>query len=237
MKNILLLPILIIVLAACNNEKKTAENAAPSLDSISKTPTKNQWFATGNKTDYNSGIALGVGMNNTNAARVKSTGEIKKDDFGAMMQYITADMYDGKRIRMSAYLKTNDVKDGAGLWLRGDIDSVTYVFDNMEDGKKERKVKGTTDWTRYEIVMDVPANTFALAYGCLLSGKGEIWCDNFAFEIVGDSVPTTTVVIQKGQRIIDEHKALSALSSASAQFLPANTVASKDAPSNLNFDE
>jgi hypothetical protein len=61
----------------------------------------------------------------------------------------------------------------------------------MHDGKKNRSIKGTTDWTRYEIVLDVPANASNLAYGALLVGTGQIWFDDIKFEIVDKSVPTT----------------------------------------------
>lgn len=42
---------------------------------------------------------------------------------------------------------------GGGLWFR--VDGTTgksLSFDNMQD----RAVKGTTEWARYEIVLDVP---------------------------------------------------------------------------------
>jgi hypothetical protein len=61
----------------------------------------------------------------------------------------------------------------------------------MKDGKKDRSIKGTTDWTKYEIVLDVPLNSSNLAYGALLVGTGQIWFDDIKFEIVDNSVATT----------------------------------------------
>jgi len=61
----------------------------------------------------------------------------------------------------------------------------------MHDGKKDRSVKGTTAWTKYEIVLDVPLQATNLAYGALLSGTGQIWFDHLKFEVVDNSVPTT----------------------------------------------
>jgi hypothetical protein len=60
-------------------------------------------------------------------------------------------------------------------------------FDNMEP----RAVKGTTDWTRYEIVLDVPTTAAALAFGVLLAGNGEVWMDDLKFDIVPSTVPVT----------------------------------------------
>ncbi len=56
---------------------------------------------------------------------------------------------------------------------------------------QDRPIKGTTGWTKYEIVLDVPAKASILAFGALLSGTGEIWFDNVTFEVVGDAVKST----------------------------------------------
>ena len=61
----------------------------------------------------------------------------------------------------------------------------------MHDGKENRSVKGTTDWKKYEIVLDVPFNSSNIAYGALLVGTGQIWFDNLNFEVVDNSIPTT----------------------------------------------
>ena len=63
----------------------------------------------------------------------------------------------------------------------------TLAFDNMQD----RAIKGTTDWKKYEIVLDVPENSEMVAFGLLLSGKGQVWMDDLQFEVVGKDVPTT----------------------------------------------
>ena len=64
-------------------------------------------------------------------------------------------------------------------------------FDNMHDGSKDRLIKGTTDWTNYEIVLYVPLKASNLGYGALLVGTGQIWFDNIKFEVVDSNVPTT----------------------------------------------
>lgn len=112
--------------------------------------------------------------------------------FGTLMQRCKPDNYLGKRIKMTAYVRSEKVSDWAGLWLRvnqaGSQQSLS--FDNMQD----RAIKGTTDWAKYEIVLDVPINASMLAYGTLLSGEGQVWFDKFSFEIVGDTVkPTGTI--------------------------------------------
>ncbi len=109
------------------------------------------------------------------------------------MQNSLPDKYIGKRIRMSGLLKKKDVSKWSGLWLRIDQKGSTEPlgFDNMHDGKKDRSIKGTTEWTRYEIVLDVPLNASQLAYGALLVGTGQVWFDNLNLEVVDDKVPVT----------------------------------------------
>lgn len=115
--------------------------------------------------------------------------ESKVKGFGALMQNVKPDQYLGKRIRMTGYLKTKNIKDWTGLWFRVDqAGSQQFLsFDNMED----RPVKGTTGWEKYEIVLDVPNHASNIAFGVLLSKTGQIWVDKINFEVVDNSVSTT----------------------------------------------
>ena len=151
------------------------------------------WFVAGtHPKSYDMGIDKGAGQDGKNTATIKSV-EKKIAGFGTLMQNCLPDKYLGKRIRMSGLLKTKDVANWSGLWLRIDPkgSSETLGFDNMHDGKKDRSIKGTTDWTKYEIVLDVPLTASNIAYGALLAGTGQVWFDNLNFEIVDKTVPTT----------------------------------------------
>lgn len=151
------------------------------------------WFKAGSESkSYEMGIDIGAGQDGTNAATIKSnTKKIK--GFGTLMQNCLPDNYLGKRVRMTGMVKTQDVSDWAGLWLRVDEkgSKIPLGFDNMKDGKKDRSIQGTTDWTKYEIVLDVPLNSSNLAYGALLVGTGQIWFDDIKFEVVDNNVPIT----------------------------------------------
>jgi len=151
------------------------------------------WFKAGSvPKSYDMGVDKGAGQNGGNAATIKSIDK-KINGFGTLMQNCLPDNYLGKRVRMSGMVKTKDVSDWSGLWFRIDEkgSDKSLGFDNMHDGKKDRSIRGTTDWTKYEIVLDVPLNASNLAYGALLVGTGQIWFDNIKFEIVDNSVPTT----------------------------------------------
>lgn len=151
------------------------------------------WFKAGSKPkSYEMGIDKGAGQDGKNAATIKSIDK-KISGFGTLMQNCLPDKFLGKRVRMKGFLKTKDVSDWAGLWFRIDQNGskASVGFDNMHDGKKDRSVKGTTDWTKYEIVLDVPNYATNLAYGALLVGTGQIWFDNIEFEVVGNTIPVT----------------------------------------------
>lgn len=108
--------------------------------------------------------------------------------FGTIMQDFVPTDYLGKRVRMSAWVKTANVTGWAGLWMRVDgAAGTSLAFDNM--GK--RPIKGTTDWTRYEVVLDVAPSAKNLAFGLLLAGPGQSWLNDLQFEMVDSSVAAT----------------------------------------------
>jgi C-terminal processing protease CtpA/Prc len=93
------------------------------------------------------------------------------------------DNYAGKKITLTGYIKTENVIDGhAGLWMRIDP---SIAFDNMN----KNGVKGTTDWTKYEITLEMnPEKTKQIVVGGLLVGKGKIWLDDFSVTIDGKDI-------------------------------------------------
>ncbi len=112
------------------------------------------------------------------------------EGFGGMMQMCSAENFLGKRLRFSAWMKTENVGEGgAHLWLRvdGKERNEMLQFDNMNN----RAVKGTTDWQQYSVVLDVPANSAALAYGFFVHGLGQAWISGVKIEEVGLDVPST----------------------------------------------
>lgn len=147
------------------------------------------WFKAGSKSDsYDMGIDKGSGMDGKNAASIKSVDKII-EGYGTLMQSANAEKFIGKRIRLSGYIKSVNVTEKAGFWMRvGQANSLSFLaFDNMMD----RAVTGSTDWKKYEIVLDVPEGASQISYGALLRGTGQIWFDNLNFEVVDTTVPVT----------------------------------------------
>jgi hypothetical protein len=125
---------------------------------------------------------------NKQSALLKSI-EPSPKGFGTLMQTVAADDYRGKRVRFSAYVKTAGVDDWAGLWMRVDTQSGMGAFDNMEP----RAIKGTTDWKKYDVVLDIAPDAKDVAFGVLLSAAGQVWIDGITIEVVDKSVKTTDV--------------------------------------------
>jgi hypothetical protein len=146
------------------------------------------WFLAGSHPDqYSVGVDHAIFHSGKGSAYLEAK-RAGADGFGTLMQTINAAEFLGQRVRMSGYLKTAGIEQWAGMWMRIDSpDKKPLGFDNMQG----RPLKGSTDWTRCEIVLDVPKNSVDVAFGVLLSGVGRVWIDDIKFEVVDLSVPTT----------------------------------------------
>tara|TARA_B100000809_G_scaffold119529_1_gene117786 strand:+ start:17969 stop:18550 length:582 start_codon:yes stop_codon:yes gene_type:complete len=114
-------------------------------------------------------------------------GTINKN-FGTLMQSFSADYYLNKKLKLTGNIRTKNVESWAGMWMRVDGKRKhSLSFDNMRD----RKIKGTTEWTKYEIILDVPKSSTTISYGVLLQGIGSVWLDDLTFEEVSVEVTTT----------------------------------------------
>lgn len=96
--------------------------------------------------------------------------------------------YDGNKITLSGYIKTENVTDGfAGLWLMVEPDVFwrPYEISFME----QEGITGTTDWRKYEITLDLPfEKEYEIEIGGLLSGKGKMWLDDLEVSIDGKDI-------------------------------------------------
>lgn len=157
-----------------------------SQDTLNKLPEG--WKLSENSNDYISGIE-NYKAENKNVGFLKSKSEIKKvSQFGVLSQVILARKYLGKRIRYSALVKSCELEKWAGLWIRVDGDEFRPIsFDNMAD----RPIKGTTDWTKYDVVIDIPANSDKIYFGFIMSGNGKFYFEDLKFEIVDKTVSCT----------------------------------------------
>ena len=86
------------------------------------------------------------------------------------------------------------IEKAIGLWVRVDgRPGNTLAFDNMSD----RAIKGTTDWTQYQVVLDVDNAAESISFGTLLTRTGSLWIDDVELSPVPTTVPITEVSLAK----------------------------------------
>lgn len=152
------------------------------------------WFLAGsNPAGYDASVVMDEGLDPP-VAMMQSNSEANETEFGTVMQSFFPKDYVGKRVEMTVWIKNEKLENWAGAWLRIDVSGGKSVaFDNM----RGRAIKGSKDWTQYSIVLDVPADAVSMNYGVLLAGKGQVWFDEFEFEVVDDSVAVTDLYLKK----------------------------------------
>ncbi len=136
---------------------------------------------------YEASLDSTVRVGRRPSLRIAATGTPMR--FGTVMKTVSAEPFRGRRLRLTARVRTANVGRWVGLWMRvdGKDPRVSLAFDNMG----RRPILGTTDWQSYAIVLDVPEGAVRVAYGCILDGVGAAWIDDLKLRRVSTRVPCT----------------------------------------------
>ncbi|AWC27194.1 helix-turn-helix transcriptional regulator [Bacillus cytotoxicus] len=147
------------------------------------------WVLSGSHpTEYEMGLDYKTVHQGKVSAYIQAKEGVTHGGFTTLMQMFKADQYKGKRLRLTAFIKSENVKDWAGLWMRVDgKDTEPLAMDNMQN----RPIRHTTSWQPYSVVLDVKEEAIGIAFGILLSGEGCIWADSFRLDEVDEKVPAT----------------------------------------------
>lgn len=129
------------------------------------------------------------------AAHIQSIADdYTPEEYGTIMQQVSARSYVGKRMRFSGFIKSKNVEGWCGLWMRIDNGSgTTLKLDNMQT----RPITGSTEWNYYSCVLDIPESAAIINAGALLIGKGQVWFDNADFQEVDQHTPTTEFIAEQ----------------------------------------
>jgi RNA polymerase sigma factor (sigma-70 family) len=167
--------------------------AAPRPGVTRKAPKG--WNKNGNNPQlYEVGVDTNEALGGYPSAYAKGKPGADEASFGGMMQTISPDAYRGQRVRLTGFIKTDEVSDGAQLWMRVDgAGDQMLQFDNMQG----REPKGTTEWAEHSVVLDVPEAASALNYGFFVNGSGQMWVNGLRIEPVGREVPATNLLGQR----------------------------------------
>jgi hypothetical protein len=145
------------------------------------------WNFGADRTSFKAGADYKVAQHGESCATIESIVD-NPANFCTIMQNMIAKDLGGKRIKMTGFIKSQGISDIGTMWVRVDdySNNITADFDNMMD----RPVTGNSDWTRCEIIFDVPEKC-GIYFGFIFKGSGKIWVDNVSFEPVDNSVPKT----------------------------------------------
>lgn len=117
------------------------------------------------------------------ALRIQSEGEkLSGQTFGVATMRIPVE-FQGKVVKLTGFLKTENVEGYAGLWLRVDGKQGTLAFENTS----KENVHGTTDWQAYTIRLPLDNEARFLLLGGILPGTGTAWIDQL--ELTVDDKP------------------------------------------------
>lgn len=113
------------------------------------------------------------------AVRIARNAE-SPNNFSTVTKSIEMD-FSGATVELRGFLRTEDVSDFAGLWMREDDESSVVAFDNMQS----RHLNGTTAWTAYSIRLPIRSEARKLFFGVLLAGTGRAWADDLELLVDG----------------------------------------------------
>lgn len=130
---------------------------------------------------YDFALDSGQKKGGTQSVRIKRFGP---ELYGTIMQVVDGAPLAGKTVRLSAWIRTEDVPEtgrgGAALVLTAMRGSSILAHEFM----KRDRLRGTNDWKRVSIELALPARTTRLEVGATLEGAGTAWVDDFELEIV-----------------------------------------------------
>ncbi|HTY58569.1 MAG TPA: hypothetical protein VMF59_07105 [Bacteroidota bacterium] len=101
-----------------------------------------------------------------------------------LLQAFKAGKFAGKRVRLTAFLKSERAGRDPFLWMHWEGGASPGSY-----GLTPAKNADSSGWVRQECVVDIPQSATVIAMGASMGWRGTIWLDDFMIEIVGDEVP------------------------------------------------
>ena len=157
---------------------------------------EDEWFISGMKPQENM-MAPGLTVFNDN-------GNVSSPDLDpyfnknveSIIRLHPSDEFRGKKVVLSAEVKTESVNGGAGMFIRVDG---AYSGDILGyEDHSYGKVYGNSDWKKYQLVASVLENSSEIVYGLRLRGSGNVWARNIelkevnSIEVTGMDKPFIT---------------------------------------------
>lgn len=128
----------------------------------------------------------------------QAVGEVSlpEDSYASITQTCLANQFVGQAVAFSSDIRCNDIKGSASIWTRvDDKNGVTVAFTDLANAKIGHDVKKKTEWTRREVVLEVPVTGSTIHFGFYLSGVGKAWASRLSFDLT-DEAPTLAVTTE-----------------------------------------
>ena len=139
------------------------------------------WMAGGNKPDhFEMKPDTTVKQGGTASACVRFVAP-KFEGFGTLMQQFKADAWRGKRVRMSAWVKTDSLKSVAYIKL------FAHGLYGTLQGIASEQFSVTQPWTLTTQTLDLPPDTYQVWAWCQYDGpvRGKVHFDDVSLEVLG----------------------------------------------------
>ena len=110
----------------------------------------------------------------------------------SVIYFVLPDNYEGKQITFSAYIKTENVTEGAaGLEI---IIDPQIAYNTMG----EHGVSGTTNWKKYELSLSLdPDLTKRIILSAGMTGNGKVWIDDIRVTIDNKDITDAKIYIKE----------------------------------------
>lgn len=130
---------------------------------------------------YDFALDSGRKKDGTHSMRIKKIGP---EPWGALAQVVSVAGYDGKILRLSAWVRTEGIPKGAGNGL-------SLLLLAQRSGRllahvpeRTSRLAGDNDWKQVTVELKVPPGTNRLEFGATLAGEGTAWVDGFTLDVV-----------------------------------------------------
>lgn len=131
---------------------------------------------------YEVGRESKISRSGNGSGFLRSLTKVEMKHHVLLYQEISSLNHRGRELSLTGFLKTKNVSGWSGFWVRAeDAQGKVLAFKNMMDAP----VRGTTDWTSYNMTVKIPAQSAKIVFGALLAGEGEVWVDDFKLETQG----------------------------------------------------
>ena len=110
--------------------------------------------------------------------------------------------FQGDTVEIRGWLRTDEVEDFAGLWMREDGPGGTLQFDNMQ----ERRLSGTKPWSEYRVALPLDRNARKVFYGALVAGRGTLWADDLRLLVDGRPVSEAPPLVREPTAMDTDHE-------------------------------